>query len=220
MIQLHVLGRDDDGSLLLAAHPDAEAAGYRVVVDDDVLDLLGVAAPVGAAGGDRLGDEVDAGEPEPEPEPELVLPEGPIEVDSPAEALEAAHGLWIIHGEGDEDGQVAISDEPLHEAVLANLHRWNVRIPAALLDEGWYVTKLGDRAWQIGFRFLSRGRIHEAEWVLDTERARLVPENPLADVLGWVKAASAPQRRSRRRRGGRGRSKARGGQRPSARSGS
>lgn len=216
MIQLHVLGRDDEGSLLLAAHPDAEAAGYRVVVDDELVDLLGL-----STGGAPtvVGSEAADVEPEPEPEPELVLPEGPVEVGSPDEALDAAHALWLIHGEDDEDAKVAISDEPLHDAVLTNLHRWNVRIPASLLDEGWYVTKLGDRAWQIGFRFLSRGRIHEAEWVLDTERARLVPENPLADVLGWVKATS-PQRRSRRRRGGRGRSKARsGGQRPAARSG-
>src|SRR5262249_4096048 len=100
---------------------------------------------------------------------------------------------------------------PLHSAVLANLHKWNVRIPKEILDEGWFVTKLGDKAWQISFRFLTRGRIHEAEWVLDTDAARLVPENTLADTLGWWRQA-LPRQRTRRRRGGRGRGRTRSSQ--------
>lgn len=199
MIQLHVLAVED-GQLMLAAHPEAESAGYRVVLDDRVLSLVPV-----PAGEDVVGSGADAVaevEPEVEPEPEFQLPEGPLEVSSPAEALEAAHGLWLVRGEDE------VSQLQLHDAVLANLNKWNVRIAPEILDEGWWVTKLGDRAWQISFRFLSRGRIHEAEWVLDTEDARLTPENRFAEILAWWKP-EAPKRSRRRRRS---RSRGRGGQ--------
>lgn len=200
MIQLHVLAVED-GQLLLAAHPEAESAGYRVAVDGRVLALVG-AGPAGGPVGPQVETTAVEEEPEAEPEPEFVLPEGPLEVSSPDEALEAAHGLWLVRGEGE------ISQLQLHDAVLANLEKWNVRIAPEILDEGWWVTKLGDRAWQISFRFLSRGRIHEAEWVLDTEDARLTPENRFADVLAWWKP-EAPKRSRRRRRS---RSRGRGGQ--------
>lgn len=197
MIQLHVLAVED-GQLMLAAHPEAESAGYRVALDDNILSL--VAVPAGSAAVDAAV-EIEP-EPEPEPEPEFQLPEGPLEVSSPAEALEAAHGLWLVRGEDE------VSQLQLHDAVLANLNKWNVRIAPEILDEGWWVTKLGDRAWQISFRFLSRGRIHEAEWVLDTEDARLTPENHFAEILAWWKL-EAPKRPRRRRRS---RSRSRGGQ--------
>ncbi len=193
VIELHVLGRSEDGStLLLAAHPEAELPGYTLTIDSlgDHLD---------PGGRSDLTAELDRSD---EPvEPERVLPEGPLEVESPDEVLDAARGLWLVHDD-------AISDATLHDAVIANLHKWNVRIPQSILDDGWWVTKLGDRAWQISFRFLSRGRIHEAEWVLDTEDARLVPENDLADRLGWWKKRQ-PKPRSRRRRGGRSRGRSR-----------
>lgn len=201
MIQLHVLAFEG-GQLLLAAHPEAASAGYSVAVDEQVLALLG------PGGANTVGVVSDAAvaepepEPEAEPEPEFVLPEGPLEVSSPSEALDAAHGLWLVRDENE------VSQLQLHDAVLANLEKWNVRIATEILDEGWWVTKLGDRAWQISFRFLSRGRIHEAEWVLDTEDARLTPENHFAEVLAWWKPEAA--KRSRRRR--RSRSRGRGGQ--------
>lgn len=203
MIQLHVLAAED-GQLLLAAHPEAESAGYRVAVDDRILSLLGTGPDVGSVVSQADVAAVEE-EPEAEPEPEFVLPEGPLEVSSPDEALEAAHGLWLVRGKGEETHEV--SQLQLHDAVLANLTKWNVRIAPEILDEGWWVTKLGDRAWQISFRFLSRGRIHEAEWVLDTEDARLTPENRFADVLAWWKP-EAPKRSRRRRRS---RSRGRGG---------
>lgn len=200
MIQLHVLALED-GQLLLAAHPEAESAGYRVAVDERLLSLL---EPSGADAAFGPGPGAVEAEPEPEvePEPEFVLPEGPLEVSSPSEALDAAHGLWLVR---DED---EVSQLQLRDAVLANLEKWNVRIATEILDEGWWVTKLGDRAWQISFRFLSRGRIHEAEWVLDTEDARLTPENHFAEILAWWKP-EAPKRPRRRRRS---RSRGRGGQ--------
>lgn len=195
MIQLHAVGLSGDGKqLLLAAHPEAEAAGYAVEIDADLLKKLD-----SEKSGEAKTDDKDR--PEQPPEPERKLPEGPLEVDSPDEALKTAHELWLVRGEND------ISDEALHDAVLANLNRWNVRIPQEILDEGWWVTKLGDTAWQISFRFLTRGRIHEAEWVLDTEAARLVPENKLADHLGFWKKRQ--RSRARRRRGGRGRGRSR-----------
>lgn len=200
MIQLHVLAVED-GQLLLAAHPEAESAGYRVAVDEDIRALLG-AAPGSAVGSATVEEET---EPEPEPEPEIVLPEGPLDISSPSEALEAAHGLWLVREEDE------ISQLPLHEAVLSNLEKWNVRIATEILDEGWWVTKLGDRAWQISFRFLSRGRIHEAEWVLDTEDARLTPENRFAEVLAWWRAEAPKRPRKRRRSRSRGRGGGQGG---------
>ncbi len=193
MIRLHVLGRSDDGTrFLLAAHPDAENAGYEVEIDDRVVALLG------RGGGRRVttGRSTQESEPEQEVEPERELPTGPLDVDSPAAALEAAHGLWLVR---DEDGP---SDATLHDAVLANLHKRNVRVPDDILEECWWVTKLGETAWQVSFRFVSRGRIHEAEWVLDTEHARLVPENKLAEALGWWKPPKPRRSRSRRRRSG------------------
>ncbi|MCE7885086.1 MAG: hypothetical protein DYH08_14735 [Actinobacteria bacterium ATB1] len=244
MIELHVLGLSEDGDqILLAAHPEAEVAGYAVAVSDRLRELAGVGAGASESASDDL-IEADVGEPEPEPEPMFELPAGPLEVGNPAEALETAHGLHLLRmpagsgtgsngtspvtsgdeGEAGEEtvepetaeagngGETpiatmvpmdAVSDLGLHDSVLANLHRWNVRIPTEVLDEGWFVTKLGDQAWQISFRFLSRGRIHEAEWVLDTTQAVLVPENDLAAMLGWWKPERP--RRPRRRRGGRGR---------------
>lgn len=252
MIELHVLRRSDDGSqLLLAAHPEADSPGYAISVDGALLDLLDARSTPRAAAARRASsaEAKVVAEPEEEPEEEIVLPEGPLNIADPAEALETAHGLRLVRekqeaqvtssdagvvvdvtGEGaeasageagadaasavgvlaEQRGKIEVSDLTLHDAVLANLHRWNVRIPGNVLDEGWWVTKLGDKAWQISFRFLSRGRIHEAEWVLDTDAARLVPENELAGQLGWWKPQA--QRKSRRRRGGRGR-----GRRPSGR---
>ncbi len=141
MIRLHPLGRSEDGgSILLAAHPEAEAAGYELVVDRGLLDLVGV---------DDADVQIDetrsapAQSPAPDAPPERILPEGPLEIDSPASALEAAQGLWLVRA--DE----SISDETLHDAVMANLHRWNVRIPQSILDDGWFVTKPGDPAWRI-----------------------------------------------------------------------
>lgn len=207
MIQLHVLAAEG-GQLLLAAHPEAESAGYRVAVDDRVMSLLGTTPAVGSTGADIDAAPVEE-EPEVEPEPEFVLPEGPLEVSSPDEALEAAHGLWLVRGKGEEPREV--SQLQLHDAVLANLTKWNVRIASEILDEGWWVTKLGDRAWQISFRFLSRGRIHEAEWVLDTEEARLTPENHFADVLAWWRPEAPKRSRRRRRSRSRGRAGGPGG---------
>lgn len=194
MIRLHVLGRSEDGTgLLLAAHPDAENAGYQVKIDERLIGLL---RPAGAPADRRVA--AAKAEPEPEPEPERQLPTGPLDVDSPAAALEAAQGLWLVR---EEEGP---SDATLHDAVLANLHKRNVRIPDDILEECWWVTRLGDTAWQVSFRFVSRGRIHEAEWVLDTEHARLVPENKLAEALGWWKPPKPRRSRSRRRRSGGG----------------
>ena len=203
MIELHAVGRSDDGNkLLLAAHPEAETAGYAVEVNPELLTILDIAKPADKPAGAAAADESEP-EPEPPEDPFAKLPEGPLEVASPDEALETAHGLWLV--KGDE-----VSEEPLHDAVIANLNKWNVRISQEILDEGWWVTKLGDRAWQISFRYLSRGRIREAEWVLDTETARLQPENELAETVGfWKKRPS--RNRNRRRRGGRGRGRSRGG---------
>jgi len=201
VIQLHVLGTTEDGQLLLAAHPEAESAGYRVAIDDRVAEMLDLTDRVAVA------PAPEEPEPEPEPEPEIRLPEGPLDVSSPAEALEAAHGLWLVEQER------GASDLPLHDAVLANLNKWNVRVDSEILDEGWWVTKLGDRAWQISFRFLSRGRIHEAEWVLDTEDARLTPENHFAAILAWWKPEAPKKAAQRRRRRRRSRGGSGGGQR-------
>ncbi|MCC7075935.1 MAG: hypothetical protein IT198_02315 [Acidimicrobiia bacterium] len=236
MIELHVLRLSEDGDkILLAAHPEAETAGYAIAVDARIRDIVLPPADSTSVVDDSDMAPEEVPEPEPEPEPVYELPARPLAVSDPAEALETAHGLRLMRvappsangdgtGEGDTgddtvEGEAAVdgdggrqaatvpldsvSDLGLHDSVLANLHKWNVRIPTAVLDEGWWVTKLGDKAWQISFRFLSRGRIHEAEWVLDTDEAMLVPENDLAAMLGWWKQARP--RRPRRRRGGRGR---------------
>ncbi len=199
MIELFFRSPSDGGDkLLLSAHPDANSAGYFVNVSADMLEALSAMVSMADEQADIAADLEST---QPEEEPVRELPTGPIEVESPAEALEAAHGLWLVNADDEA------SDVPLHDAVLANLHKWNVRIDREILDEGWWVTKLGDQAWQISFRFLSRGRIHEAEWVLDTETARLVPENDLAATIGWVRAKKVVRSRPKRRRGGRGRTR-------------
>jgi len=192
LIELHALECSDDGlRLFLAAHPKAESPGYFLDMTSPTLqkilrDLASDKSPEDPAGVEVQEERAPSAVP---------LSEGPIEVGSPAEALEAAQGLCLAR-EG-----TGLSDLPLRDAVHVNLSKWNVCVGQEVLDEGWWVAKLGDHAWQISFRFLSRGRIHEAEWMLDTERVQLNPENSIAAVLGWVKQASARPRVNRRRRG-------------------
>ncbi len=77
------------------------------------------------------------------------------------------------------------SDRPLVEAVALNLADRGVRLPESAADAGWSAYHRHGSQWNVRFTFRHRGREMRAEWRADLAEGTLVCENRLATDLGF-----------------------------------
>ncbi|MBW3579984.1 MAG: DUF3071 domain-containing protein [Actinobacteria bacterium] len=85
------------------------------------------------------------------------------------------------------------SSLPLGASVRRNLLERGLRLPDDELETLWSAFQLSDGLWVVRLAYTSRGRAHQAEWVVDLTTGRLAARDRLASQLGHVgKAAPAP----------------------------
>ncbi len=85
------------------------------------------------------------------------------------------------------------SSLPLGASVRRNLLERGLRLPDDELETLWSAFQLSDGLWVVRLAYTSRGRAHQAEWVVDLTTGRLAARDRLASQLGHVgKAAAAP----------------------------
>ena len=75
---------------------------------------------------------------------------------------------------------------PLGDAVVRNIAQRGVRLDEDDLAAGWSAYQVHDGLWGVRFRYVSRGRPQEAEWLLDIEADELTSNNRLAAQLGYL----------------------------------
>lgn len=80
---------------------------------------------------------------------------------------------------------------PLGQAVRGRLADKGVVLPGSLFDDAWSARHLDAGRWLVRFRYVHRGRLHTAEWEVDTVAGTLSSANRLATELGFVGGTGA-----------------------------
>ena len=78
------------------------------------------------------------------------------------------------------------SDRGLSASVLRNLADRGIRLAEDEFESAWSAFQLADNEWVIRFRYRSRGREQQAEWLLDAAAGTLSPHNRLGTEMGYV----------------------------------
>jgi hypothetical protein len=78
------------------------------------------------------------------------------------------------------------SDRGLASSVRRNLADRGILLLEEEFDSAWSAHQLADNDWIIRFRYRSRGRDQQAEYLLDTAAGTLTPNNRLGTELGYV----------------------------------
>jgi hypothetical protein len=78
------------------------------------------------------------------------------------------------------------SAQPLRTSVLWNVLDKGLRIVPDEFDAHWSAYQRADGTWAVRFRYVSRGRVQEAEWDVDFDAGQLTSCNALASRLAYV----------------------------------
>ncbi len=200
-----------DGSVILATRANARTGGFRLQVNEALLELVRQAQETIQAEAEAQA-QAAAPEPEPEPVPRVASKLTPKEIQAllrqgknpTSIAKKAGVELeWIKRFEGpiawERAGmatraqratlvrtRMGASKLPLGEAVTANLKaRGVVRNgqPSEIWDAVRHPRK---KVWTVSCSFTARGRSGVARWEYDPETDEIVALSKLAGDLGWV----------------------------------
>lgn len=201
----------DDGSVILATRANAVTGGFRVQVNDALLELVHRAQEAIQADLDAEA-KAAAPEPQPEPIPRVVSRLSPKEIQALLREGKTPNTIakkagveveWIQRFEGpitwERAGmatraqrctlvrtRMGASKLPLGDAVAANLKaRGVVRNgqPFEIWDSVRHPRK---KVWTVTCSFTARGRSGVARWEYDPETDEVVALSKLAGDLGWV----------------------------------
>jgi hypothetical protein len=208
--QLHLVGfTPDHAGLLLAGQPGAESGSYVLALDSRVLEQIEVArrmqkgdsAPAPAWAPEMRSDHSRAGSALSPREIQARLRAGRSVAEVAAEA--GVREEWVERFAGpvfaEQWAAVARaaalklatprrgeSDRPLADSVLRNLADRGIALADDEVAAGWSACHIMDSEWRVSFRFMSRGRPTEAEWLLDASAGTLVARNRIGAELGFV----------------------------------
>ena len=201
----------DDGSVILATRANARTGGFRVQVNEALLELVRQ-AQVAMEAQAQAAATLPEPEPEPVPVPRVVSKLSPKEIQAllrqgrsaPSIAKKAGVEVeWIQRFEGPIQWERAgmatraqratlvrtrmgASKLPLGEAVSANLKSRGV-VRNGQPSETWdAVRHPRKKVWTVSCTFTARGRSGVARWEYDPETDELVALSKLAGDLGWI----------------------------------
>lgn len=87
---------------------------------------------------------------------------------------------------------------PLGQAVRGRLADKGVVLPGLAFDEAWSARHLDAARWLVRFRYVHRGRLHSAQWEVDTAAGTVSSANRLATELGFVGGTGGAAAKARR----------------------
>ncbi|MDQ2729689.1 MAG: septation protein SepH, partial [Actinomycetota bacterium] len=206
MKELHLVGltADRDG-LILAARKGGKSGGFKIVLDEDLLDHIDELRDelgLSASGARRHGSA-------PRRLRSALSPreiQARLRVGSTVEEVAEEAGVdasWVerfavpvLAEQNDAIDRATrltvttprrgTSDRPLVDAVALNLADRGVRLPESAADAGWSAYHHHGSQWNLTFTFRQRGRLLRAEWRADLAEGTLVCENRLAADLGFT----------------------------------
>ncbi|HEX2849886.1 MAG TPA: septation protein SepH, partial [Acidimicrobiales bacterium] len=221
MQQLHLVGvTTDNGHLIFSTRKGAKSGGFLVPLDEQLVQTLGDALERRKDAGDDVDvPEILASEPPaPRPErPQSLLTPREIQARLRAGrtvaqvAREAAVGEdWIgrfaapvlaeqrrivdaVLDRVYDKPRRGPSAEPLRLAVRWNLADRGIRLTDDEYSDRWSAFNVTASRWGLVFEFVSRKRVHRAEWEIELTDGVLLARNRLASDLGYVE----PGRRRR-----------------------
>ena len=202
----------EDGSVILATRANARTGGFRVRVNDALLELVRQAQAAIEAQAQAAVPEPPAPAPEPKPFRRVASKLSPREIQAllrqgrSASSIAKKAGVdvdWIQRFEGPIEWERAgmasraqratlvrtrmgASKLPLGEAVTANLKSRGV-VRNGQPSETWdAVRHPRKKVWTVSCVFTARGRSGVARWEYDPETDEVVALSKLAGDLGWM----------------------------------
>ncbi len=200
----------DDGAVILATRAGARTGGYRVQVNDALLEFVHAAQEL--AQRQAEADAVPAAPVEPEPGPRVDSKLTPRDIQAllrqgkSVAAIAKKAGVepeWVQRFEGPIGWERAgmatraqratlvrarrgASRLPLGEAVSANLRARAASSNGHTTEEWDAVRHPKKKSWIVTCNFSVRGRSGSARWEFDPENDDLEALSNLAGELGWV----------------------------------